>query len=81
MEAEVNNMTDERRPIRNQPNDNPRLLDTAEAAQRLRMARITLELWRQKGVGPKFCRWGRTVRYDPRELDRFIAESTVKPGE
>jgi predicted DNA-binding transcriptional regulator AlpA len=60
------------------------LLRTEEAAKRLGLSPKTLNIWRWKGVGPRFCRLGRACRYRPSDLDAFIAageaRSTSDPG-
>jgi predicted DNA-binding transcriptional regulator AlpA len=33
----------------------------------------TVQGWRQKGQGPKFVKFGKTVRYPRRELEEFAA--------
>ena len=53
-----------------------RLLTTAEAADRLGTSRRTLEDWRLRGYGPVYRKLGsHLVRYDPHDLDRFIADA------
>ncbi len=32
----------------------------------------TLEIWRIRGQGPAFIRAGRSIKYDPRDLDAWI---------
>lgn len=52
-----------------------RLLTTAEAAERLGISQRTLEQWRGRGNGPIYRKLGsHTVRYDPIDLRRFIAD-------
>lgn len=50
------------------------LLRTSEVAARLSLSSGTVENWRYLGVGPKFVRLGRTVRYSVDELERWIRE-------
>jgi hypothetical protein len=61
------------------------LLREAEAARRLGTSVRTLQKWRCNGNGPRFVRLSRAVRYDPADLDAFIAvgrrTSTSDPGE
>jgi predicted DNA-binding transcriptional regulator AlpA len=63
---------------------NPALLREAEAARRLGTSVRTLQKWRCNGKGPRFVRLSRAVRYDPADLDAFIAvgrrTSTSDPG-
>jgi len=60
------------------------LLREAEAARRLGTSVRTLQKWRCNGKGPRFVRLSRVVRYDPTDLDTFIAagrrSSTSDPG-
>lgn len=55
------------------------LLNTAEAAGRLRLARITLDRWRTAGKGPAFVKMGRKVFYRPIDLDRWIEGQRQEP--
>ncbi len=63
---------------------NPALLREADAARRLGTSVRTLQKWRWNGKGPRFVRLSRAVRYDPADLDAFIAVgrrmSTSDPG-
>jgi len=53
--------------------DNPDLLTTSEAADYLRLSKITLEKWRRVvGQGPQFVRLGGKVFYRRVRLDEFI---------
>ena len=54
-----------------------RLLDTREAALRLRLASGTLQNWRSQGQGPAFVRLGRAVRYDETDLARFVEKGRL----
>lgn len=49
-----------------------RLIDESEAAELLGQSRRTLQAWRLNGRGPTFAKIGRSVRYAPADLDRFI---------
>ena len=54
----------------------PRLLKTAEAAQRIRVATRTLERWRGDGVGPPHLRLSTgVIRYDERAIEEFLSAS------
>lgn len=49
------------------------LLDTAQAARFLGLGERTLENWRVRDTkGPPFLRVGRSVKYDPRDLDAWL---------
>jgi predicted site-specific integrase-resolvase len=46
----------------------------AEAAQKLRCARKTLQNWRWAGKGPRFVKLDTGgIRYDDADLERFVA--------
>lgn len=49
-----------------------RLLDTPHAAVYLGFETGTLENWRYQGVGPRFIKIKRAVRYDQADLDAWI---------
>ena len=52
----------------------PAYVNTREAAKYLGLHADTLRKLRREGGGPPYARIGRAVRYDLRELDRFMAE-------
>jgi excisionase family DNA binding protein len=53
------------------------LLTTAEAAERLKLAEITMRKLRLKGDGPSFVKLGRAVRYRPVDLDAWVAARLI----
>jgi excisionase family DNA binding protein len=53
------------------------LVDTEEAAARLSVAASTLVKWRKEGVGPRFVRVGRLVRYRGVDLEQYLVAATV----
>lgn len=59
-------------------------LDTEESARYLDLKKTTLEAWRCRGVGPRFAKLGRSVRYRRADLDAWIEsrirENTVGSG-
>jgi predicted DNA-binding transcriptional regulator AlpA len=55
------------------------LLDTAEAAAYLRMAKQTLAKWRSQGRGPSYVRLGGAVFYRLSELDQYIEAGVTSP--
>ena len=59
-------------------------LTTQEAADYLRLQRTTLEAWRCRGGGPRFAKFGRSVRYRLSDLDDWIEaktrENTIERG-
>lgn len=52
------------------------ILTTKEAAAELGIKPATLEQWRWRGCGPKFCKVGRVCRYRRSDLEEFLAGST-----
>jgi excisionase family DNA binding protein len=48
------------------------LLNTAEAAEQLRVKKQTLENWRLRGEGPAFIKVGRRVFYRLSALDAWL---------
>lgn len=48
------------------------LLTAKEVARSLALSVSTLALWRQTGRGPKYLRFGRTVRYEQAEIDVWV---------
>jgi excisionase family DNA binding protein len=48
------------------------LLTTAEAAELLGVKSSTLEQWRWQGIGPKFIKMNRAVRYRRDDLQAFV---------
>ncbi len=51
-----------------------RLLTTAEVAEYLAVPISTIHRWRYVGTGPPAIRVGRHLRFDPDDLDNWIAE-------
>lgn len=52
----------------------PLLLNVREAAARLGLSKSTLDKWRCAGKGPQYIKsTDRAVRYDPADLDAWIA--------
>ena len=50
------------------------LVDTLQAAERLGgLKPNTLEGWRVQGIGPRYIKIGRLVRYSLDDLDAYIA--------
>jgi excisionase family DNA binding protein len=61
------------------------MLTQSECAELLRLSERTLERLRVSGLGPKFVRCGRSIRYRVADLEAWIASrvvtSTSQPGE
>jgi len=59
-------------------------VDTARTddvvARRLAVTREALRAWRHRGLGPIFCRFGRSVRYLDSDIDAFVQASRVTPS-
>ena len=53
-------------------NVEPRLFNTARAAEYTGLAKQTLHQKRVSGGGPRFCKIGRSVRYRKEDLDTWI---------
>jgi predicted DNA-binding transcriptional regulator AlpA len=56
-------------------------LTEVEAAHELGVSAAVLRSWRAHGHGPRFCKFGRSVRYLRRDVDAFIEASAVSPDE
>jgi excisionase family DNA binding protein len=52
-------------------------LDTKQAAQYLGLKKNTLEVWRVKGGGPTFVKFGRAVRYRIQDLDAYVEKNLL----
>ncbi len=50
---------------------NSAFVSTAEAARILNVNVSTLKVWRVRGTGPRFRRWGRLIRYHLDDLEDF----------
>ena len=55
-------------------NGRPRLLTTTEAAAWLGLSPRTLEIYRVRGLGPRYCKLGRWVRYLESDLREWLEE-------
>ena len=54
------------------------MLTVLEAADYLRLSQRTLERLRVSGLGPKFVKCGRSIRYRQTDLDQWIASRVVR---
>jgi predicted DNA-binding transcriptional regulator AlpA len=50
----------------------PKLLNTPELADMLTNKSNTIEGWRIKGIGPKYIKIGRLVRYRPEDVEEWL---------
>lgn len=53
-----------------------RLLHEQEAAKFLSLSVRTLQAWRVRGGGPRFCKLGRSVRYRHDDLVAWVDEQS-----
>jgi excisionase family DNA binding protein len=53
--------------------ESPRLLTTKDVAKRLSLSPRSVERLRAQGLGPPFIRLGGAVRFDPRDVDAWLA--------
>ena len=56
-----------------------RTLTDVEVALRLGVSRFTVRAWRLKGVGPRFLKMGRAVRYRPEDVQEYEQRVLVVP--
>lgn len=56
-----------------------RTLTDVEVAARLGVSRFTVRSWRLKGLGPRFLKMGRAVRYRPEDVDAYEQQALVEP--
>jgi excisionase family DNA binding protein len=56
-----------------------RTLTDLEAAARLGVSPFTLRAWRYRGVGPRFLKLGRAVRYRPEDVDAYLQAALIEP--
>jgi predicted DNA-binding transcriptional regulator AlpA len=57
-----------------------RTLTDIEVAARLGVSRFTVRSWRLKGVGPRFLKMGRAVRYRPEDVREYEQRVLVNPS-
>ena len=55
-----------------------RILTDVQVAERLGVSRFTVRSWRLKGVGPRFLKMGRAVRYRSHDLDEYERQALVE---
>lgn len=60
--------------------DSDDLLNEVEASDLLRISVRTLQSWRCKGIGPRFIRVGRSIRYRRGDLLDWTQSNTVQPN-
>src|ERR671938_554925 len=55
-----------------------RILTDIDVAERLGVSRFTVRSWRLKGVGPRFLKMGRAVRYRSEDVDEYERQALVE---
>ena len=55
-----------------------RILTDVEVAERLGVSRFTVRSWRLRGVGPRFLKMGRAVRYRCQDVDEYERQALVE---
>jgi hypothetical protein len=58
----------------------PKFMNTKQLSILLEIPEGTLRQWRCSGVGPKWHKMQRTVRYDRAEVEQFIHQSERIPS-
>lgn len=58
----------------------PRLLTTRDAAEALGVTEDCLGAWRLRGLGPRYRKIGRLVRYAESDLETFLVDATRGPN-
>lgn len=56
------------------------LLDETGAAEYLGVSRSLLQKWRHFRKGPVYVKIGRYIRYDPRDLEKYILSQKIDPA-
>jgi len=64
---------------RSAANGDRRTLTDIQVAARLGVSRFTVRSWRLKGVGPRFLKMGRAVRYRPEDVQEYEQRVLVNP--
>ena len=62
--------------FRNRP-----LIPDTNAAPELGVSVATLRVWRRRGIGPRFIRIGRSIRYRRADIEEYLAKRTVETSE
>ncbi|MCP4449634.1 MAG: helix-turn-helix domain-containing protein [Myxococcales bacterium] len=55
----------------------PDYITDVELAERIKVSRVTIQSWRQKGEGAPFYRTGRRIIYDWGEVQNWVREQRV----
>jgi hypothetical protein len=54
-------------------------VESAVAAPMIGVEPQTLKLWRRKGIGPAYIRFGNRVRYRVSDIEAWLSAHTVTP--
>lgn len=54
-------------------------VESAVAAPMIGVEPQTLKLWRRKGIGPRYVKFGNRVRYRVSDIEAWLAEHTITP--
>lgn len=57
------------------------LLDTQEAADYLNVKKSTLENYRSKNIGPRYCTIGKLRKYRLKDLDEYIEDNIINSSQ
>ena len=52
------------------------LIDTPATAAKVGLQKNTLEIWRTKGIGPRFVKVGRRVMYRVSDIEAYLDANT-----
>lgn len=56
------------------------LLTPEQVAEMFTLSTNTLKWWRCKGKGPAYTKVGGRIRYEKKDVERFITQSRVESG-
>ncbi|POX87614.1 transcriptional regulator [Mycobacterium kansasii] len=54
-------------------------VESTVAAPMIGVEPQTLKLWRRKGIGPRYVKFGNRVRYRVSDIEAWLSEHTVTP--
>ena len=54
------------------------LIDTPATAAKVGLQKNTLEIWRTKGIGPRFVKVGRRVMYRVSDVEAYLDANTCQ---
>jgi hypothetical protein len=56
------------------------LLNDQETAAILKVATKTMPAWRNRGLGPRFVKYGRVVGYRPSDIRDYVNRHVIDPS-